>query len=339
LRRVNIAGFGMIGKERARAIARLRMKGHDVELGVVYDPFLKDKPTEFEDLHFKFEPDFYKFLDDSADLWIIACPHDVAAKYAREVLKLGRHVLLEKPMGRNLGEAKEIVADAKDEGLLNVGFNYRFMGGIRALLKDVQETRFGELISVTIQQGHGGRPGDEKTWKLDPVRCGGGALLDPGVHLIDLICIMSNSNPIQIHGTTAWNGFWKTGIEEDTYTLLSAGNTKFGMHISVVLWRSSFYILALGTEGYGVVKGRGRSYGPQTYVRGRRWGWRDARSQSESEELVITTDCEESFGDELSAVLGLSPVDRGLCADGSAALRVMETYDGICQRLPTNHHL
>jgi predicted dehydrogenase len=329
LKRVNIAGLGLIGRERAKAILGLRRKGHDVELGLVYDPFLKDKPTELDELNFRFEQDFKKFLEDSADLWIIACPHDAAAEYARQALKLGRHILLEKPMGRNLQEARAIVDAASDPRLLNVGFNYRFMGGIRALLKDVQGNRFGKLISVTMQQGHGGRPGDEKTWKLDPVRCGGGALLDPGVHLIDLVCLTSNAMPIRVRGTTTWNGFWKTGIEEDTYVLLSAGDAMFGMHISVVLWRSSFYIHALGTKGYGTVKGRGRSYGPQTYVRGQRWGWQSGISQAESEELVVTTVCEESFEDELSAVLGLSVEGRDLCADGSAALKVMEVYDSI----------
>lgn len=334
MKRVNIAGFGLIGKERARGIERLRQKGYNVELGLVHDPFLKDKTPEFDELRFKLEPDFRKFLEDPADLLVIALPHDSAAENACEALKLGKHVLLEKPMGRNLKEAKKIIDAMPDPRLLNVGFNYRFMAGIRALLKDVQEKRFGELVSVTMQQGHGGRPGDEKTWKLDPVRCGGGAMLDPGVHLIDLVCLMSDAKPIRVRGTALWNGFWKTGIDEDTYALLTADKVMFGMHISVVLWRSSFYIQVLGTEGYGIVSGRGRSYGPQTYIRGKRWGWRNSMSQAASEELILTTDCEGSFEDELAEVLALSNREGTLyCADSSAALRVMEIYDAICKEL------
>jgi predicted dehydrogenase len=299
----------------------------------VHDPFLKNKTSEYDELRFKLEPDFRKFLEDPADLMIIACPHDTATEFACEALKLGRHILLEKPMGRNLKEAKKIIDAMPDPRLLNVGFNYRFMPGIRALLKDVREKCFGELISVTMQQGHGGRPGDEKTWKLDPVRCGGGAILDPGVHLIDLVCLMSDANPIRVRGTTGWNGFWKTGIDEDAYVILTADRVKFGMHISVVLWRSSFYIQALGADGYGIVRGRGRSYGPQTYLRGKRWSWRSGKSQAESEELVLTTDCEGSFEDELASVLALSNRDGEICADGPSALRVMEIYDAIRKEL------
>lgn len=333
MKRVNIAGFGLMGKERARAIAKLRAKGYDIELGRVYDPFLKDTNSEFCGLHFKVEQDFQKFLSDSADLWVIACPHDVAAQYACKVLKMGKRILLEKPLGRNLREAKAIIDAASMPELLNVGFNYRFMEGVRALLKDMQMKRFGELISVTMQLGHGGRPGDEKTWKLDPARCGGGALLDPGVHLIDLVCLMSETKPIRVRGATAWSGFWKTGIEEDIYALLAAANVAFGLHVSIVLWRSSFWIHVLGTEGYGIVNGRGRSYGLQTYRRGQRWGWRNGISQVESEEAVIRTDCEESFEDELSAVLGLSSEARDLSADGSAAWKVMQIHDSIRKML------
>ena len=329
MKRVNIAGFGLVGRERAKAVARLRERGCDVELGLVYDPFIKDPKSEFSELDFGVEQDFRRFLNDPADLYVIACPHDVAAEYACTALKLGKRILLEKPMGRNITEAKAILDAAQNPESLSVGFNYRFMAGVRALLMDVREKRFGELISVTMQEGHGGRPGDEKIWKLDPVRCGGGAMLDPGVHLIDLVCLMSEGRPIQVHCAKAWKGFWGTGIEEDVYALLASANVLFGLRVSVVLWRSSFYIQVLGTEGYGIVTGRGRSYGPQTYARGRRWGWRSGVSQVESEEKVTTSDCEESFTDELSAVLGFSPEARALTADGSAAWKVMNTHDQI----------
>ena len=33
----------------------------------------------------------------------------------------------------------------------------------------------------------------EKSWKLNKQMCGGGALLDPGIHLIDLAMLISNN--------------------------------------------------------------------------------------------------------------------------------------------------
>ncbi len=34
--------------------------------------------------------------------------------------------------------------------------------------------------------GHGGRIGYDKEWRADPVRSGGGELIDQGMHLLDL---------------------------------------------------------------------------------------------------------------------------------------------------------
>ena len=46
------------------------------------------------------------------------------------------------------------------------------------------------------------------------VRAGGGCLIDPGIHLIDLAGSL-DGGALSVVGGTAWNGFWDTGIEED----------------------------------------------------------------------------------------------------------------------------
>jgi hypothetical protein len=51
----------------------------------------------------------------------------------------------------------------------------------------------------------------------------------------------------------------------------------------------------------------------------------------DSETKVITSDCEDSLADELASILGLT--NDSFAADGSSALKVMETYDRIKQNL------
>ena len=58
-----------------------------------------------------------------------------------------------------------------------------------------------------------------------------------------------------------------------------------------------------GTDGYGVVTGRGRSYGVQEYRTGKRWGWMKGKSQTESEHVVLVSSGEEVFADEMDALL------------------------------------
>ena len=52
---------------------------------------------------------------------------------------------------------------------------------------------------------------------------------------------------------------------------------------SIVAWKTRFVVEVIGVNGYVIINGRGRSDGPQTITLGRRWGWLDAISQSESE--------------------------------------------------------
>lgn len=332
MKRINILGFGLIGKERAKAIGKLQRNGFPVELGLVFDPFLDKSLKEWEGVPFQVTSDFSQFLESPSDLTVIACPHDVAVESAFAVLKAGKTTLLEKPLGRNLVEADHILSALQKTEQLHVGFNYRFMPGVAQLLKDTQAGQFGDLISVTIQMGHGGRPGDEATWKLDPVRCGGGALLDPGIHLLDLICRLSGDVPV-VEAAVSSSKFWRTGIDEDSHVIMKNRDVIFNLHVSVVKWRSVFQLTVNGTEGYGVVSGRGRSYGPQTYTTGKRWGWQQGCSQSESEELVLTTPCEDSFSDELAAVLGFSQENVDLMADCDSALCAMKLYDSVIAKI------
>ena len=327
MKTVNLIGAGLIGQERLKAVAKLQVRGLPVRIGYVHDPYnprLKQLEVEHK---FVSEPNLERFLAQPADLIVVACPHDVATALACRALEASHAVLLEKPVGRNLAETEKIAAAAAHGRGFFVGLNYRFMPGIAALLADWRARRFGAPISLRLQIGHGGKPGDEKTWKLDPVRCGGGALLDPGIHLLDLVVLMTG-DAATFKALNSWQGFWRTGIEEDTQLLFHVCAVGISMDVSVVRWRSQFEIFALGAEGYGQVTGRGRSYGRQYYRRGQRWGWQKAKDQAASEELVIEDACEDSFADELAACLGLGPaplVAPANLKDGLAVMRLYQT--------------
>jgi predicted dehydrogenase len=243
----------------------------------------------------------------------------------RAILPSGVRVLVEKPLGRSLAEACSIVTQTRSAEQLLVGFNYRFFPGIRRALCDAQSGVFGPLIGVSMVLGHGGAPGMDKGWKFDPLRAGGGCLIDPGIHLLDL-CGLLAGEPLRVAGGTSWSGFWNTGIEEEVNLLLESGRVAFNLQVSVVRWRSTFRMEIHGEEGYGIVTGRGRSYGRQVYVRGRRWGWQSARSQAESEETVVDSDANGSFQDELAAILGAGSAGPPPCP-AAAAAEVMDLYE------------
>lgn len=309
-------GLGLIGRERLQAATANR-------LTVVGGVDAQATPATLDN-RIELVPTVDELLEREPDLVTVAVPHDVAGGIAIQCLRAGANVLVEKPLGRNLDEAEAIVAAQQRPGQLTVGFNYRFFAGVRNLIEDVQSGSFGVVTRVAIALGHGGSPGDEKTWKLDGQRAGGGCLIDPGVHALDLMLLLlgPDLDPLSL---ATWSGFWGTGIEEEARaTLITPEGTLGALDISIVRWRSEFRIEVHGTEGYGVVTGRGRSYGPQEYRRGRRWGWRDTgRSQAETEEIVCTDDCAKSFVDELRDVVD----GTGRACSGAQGLAVMSLLE------------
>ena len=293
--------MGLIGQERLCAIKKLSNKGRKIDVGGVYDPYCKNK-TEIEN---KFKITFYDSLDALFNLkldWVfIAVPHDLAVNLVKQCLKRDFNVLVEKPLGRSLKEARMLLNCMIRPNQLWVGFNYRFFDGISMALNDIRKRKFGNLISVNMILGHGCYPEIKGTWKLDLKRAGGGCLIDPGVHLLDLCRIITN-NKLKIKSALQWSGFWKTGIEEECHFLFESKGLLINLQISIVRWRSSFRIEINGEDGYGIISGRGRSYGKQTYTYGPRWGWKNNASQKKSEKLLIKTTGEDVFAKEIDAL-------------------------------------
>lgn len=318
-------GAGLIGKERLDAVAKLRRAGLAVDLVGVFDADVsvcEAAAKRYETLAYA---SVEALLAARPDWVMIALPHDSSVSVAEEALAVGTRVLLEKPMGRDLGEAERLLLAGGDR--LHIGFNYRFYRGIEKAIADVRAGRFGDMVSIEFELGHGCAPGQEKTWKLDPERAGGGCLIDPGVHLLDL-CLQLAPQGLKPIGGASWDGFWKTGIEEEVSLLLDAGSFCIKVRVSVVSWRSTFSMRIHGTDGYATVTGRNRSYGPQVYTVGRRWGWREAASQVDSEVVESSDDGLDVFERETQSLLfpkeGISWPKIATAEEGFAVMKLLD---------------
>ena len=323
-------GAGLIGQERVAALMHLVKAGKNLELCAVYDPRLKQNPGLLGKNGLRLAGSLEEIFSARPDWILISTPHDVAVEITKNALSRGHNVLLEKPMGRNLPEAENILAAQVRDNQLFIGCNYRFYEGIHAALSDLRQHRFGNIISVNMVLGHGGNPKDKTGWKLNPQKAGGGVLIDPGIHLLDL-CQCMFAGEIQVANVATWRGFWNTGIEEEAHVLMYSGRSIINLQLSVVRWRSTFRIEINGDEGYGIVEGRGRSYGRQRYVRGKRWGWMSGKPQREAEEVVIETEGDTVFQQEIAALLfGDSGDSIGPC-NGKEALASMKLLE-VCRK-------
>lgn len=288
--KIFIVGAGLIGKERIRALQCLNQKYKSIDLVAVIDPIFKKKSEVINGIKydtFSSLKEAYVKFKNKID-WVFICsPHSETHHLAKLSLDNNSNIMVEKPLGTNIIEYNNIVKNVSFNQKIKVGFNYRFFKGVNKLIQDTLERKFGDIISVNLILAHGNSPGMEKSWKLNPKYSGGGCLLDPGIHLIDIAMLLSK-NSLKLKSYQDWRGFWNTGIEEEIFFLAKdSSNTIYNFNISLNRWRSEFKIQVNGTDGYGIVSGRGRSYGNQKYVTGKRWGWSDSKTQSESEELVV----------------------------------------------------
>jgi predicted dehydrogenase len=199
-----------------------------------------------------------------ADVVCIATPNGFLADLAIAALDAGKHVLLEKPMGRNLAEAQRIAAAAARTGRkLKVGFNHRYHPAIAAARQRIHAGEVGDLINVRVRYGHGGRPGYEKEWRGNPELAGGGELLDQGVHVVDLLHWFAGI-PESAFGFTQTAVWPVTPLEDNAFGLFRyAGGTVASMHTSWTQWKNLFSFEAYGSTGSITVDGLGRSYGTE----------------------------------------------------------------------------
>jgi UDP-N-acetylglucosamine 3-dehydrogenase len=120
----------------------------------------------------------------------ICTPNATHAEMAVRAAEAGKHVLVEKPMATSLAEADAMLAAAAAAGVvLMPAHNLRFGRGSQAAGLALSAGQAGEIVGVRASLGHSGpdawAPGAD--WFFDQHRSGGGALLDLGVHLVDLI--------------------------------------------------------------------------------------------------------------------------------------------------------
>jgi predicted dehydrogenase len=323
--RVGVIGAGLIGKERLAALSALEAEGKPVAIAGIYDTneeLCRSLATEYAA---PASQSVQAILREEPDWIMIALPHDSAVQVAKEALNYGVSVLIEKPLGRDLREAEQLLQLAGNR--LRVGFNYRFYKGIHQAIQDLKSGRFGKTVSIEFNLGHGCAPGQEQTWKLNELQAGGGCLIDPGVHLLDL-CLQLAPTGVKVVGGTSWKGFWNTGIEEEVSLILRAEDFTINLRISIVAWRSTFSMRINGTDGYGLVTGRNRSYGRQEYIVGKRWGWREAPTQAASETIEVIDDGLDVFRRETEALL--FPDDKqdwpkiATAQDGYAVMKLLD---------------
>ena len=165
--KLGVVGVGHLGQHHARIYRELAGNGNINFIGTFdSDP----KKTNFPTL---------AALADAADAVSVATPTESHCAVARVFLERGKHVLVEKPITRNLAEAEELVAlTRRNNCVLQVGHVERFNPVLRYLNEVLTEARFMEVHRLS--------PYPARSTDI-------GVVLDLMIHDLDIVLALAKS--------------------------------------------------------------------------------------------------------------------------------------------------
>ena len=150
------------------------------------------------------------------DVVAIVAPHPFHAPLAIDALRMGAHVLVEKPIAVHVAEADAMIATASEvDRLLAVSLQHRTRAEVRTARKLISDGRLGEIQRVDVvatwtrSRAYYAQAGWRGTWRGE----GGGVLMNQAPHTLDVLCHLVG----QPSRVVAWNRTLYHAIEtEDT---------------------------------------------------------------------------------------------------------------------------
>ena len=204
--RIGLIGCGFMGRTHSNAYNRVPNFFPEQE----YRPVLKavcsrseDKVRAFADQwgYESVETDWKKLVSrDDIDAVDICTPNDTHAEIAIAAAQAGKMVLTEKPLARNIEEAKQMVEAVEKAGVKNtVWYNYRRLPAVTLAKQIIDSGKLGKIfhyranflqdwtISADLPQG------GEGLWRLDADAAGSGVTGDLLAHCIDTAIWLNGS--------------------------------------------------------------------------------------------------------------------------------------------------
>lgn len=264
---VGLVGAGLQGKRRVQALL-----AEGDRLLIVADTNLQSAQRLAQEMGCQSTTYWEEVITTPKVNVVLVCtPPYIHAPICIAALKVGKHVLCEKPMGCNLDEALAIAETAKRAGLkLKCGFNHRYHPGIQKLRHWVEAGHIGEIDFIRGRYGIGGREEYNNEWRMNAEMSGGGELMDQGLHLLNLAhwFLGEFSQVFGFLSTRFWN---VASIEDNAFALVRTPQGQVAwLHASWTQWKNLFSFEIFGHDGYALVEGLGGSYGTERAILGKR---------------------------------------------------------------------
>lgn len=183
-----VIGAGLVGPTHAAAAAH----APGGRLVAVVDTV----PERAQALAEQYDAAWYTELDavlqrDDVHVVCVCLPTRLHLEIGERAAAAGKHLVMEKPLELTLERADRLLAFGRDNGVhIAAVFNRRFIPALKATKRAVDEGLLGDLLVADMyyksyrSQEYYDSSGWRGTWAME----GGAALINQGIHGVDLLC-------------------------------------------------------------------------------------------------------------------------------------------------------
>ena len=145
-----------------------------------------------------------ELLSDDITVVSVCTPSGTHASLAETIMEHGKYAIVEKPMALTVEECARIIEVEKKTGRFCAPISQlRFSPVFRQVRTAIEEGRFGRMIMGLLSMKYYRAPSYYAgSWRGTKAMDGGGALMNQGIHGIDMMCGLLGY-PISVSGHTA----------------------------------------------------------------------------------------------------------------------------------------
>jgi len=240
--RLGVIGLGRIALAHLDAAANLRDEIDLVGISTRKIDRAQEISKRFEVK--KSYSDYHDLLADQEIEAVIVClPNHLHHPVCKEAARAKKHILVEKPMAMNLGEADEMIEEARAHGItLMVGQSRRFSDAMREIFKRLDEIASPFRIDINFLVSFPQPP--TEWWKYSK-EAGGLVILLQGSHSVDSALWLLNKIPSTIFSISRRrNPQWEGEDEADIVLGFESGelatihlslNTSPNLHEAIIV--------------------------------------------------------------------------------------------------------
>jgi UDP-N-acetyl-2-amino-2-deoxyglucuronate dehydrogenase len=254
IERVGIVGYGMIAKIHAAALRQMP----NVQIVGVMDRGSGQGRVIAPEADAGGNNSLEAFMArDDLDWVTVATPSGVHLDAALLAARFGKHCIVEKPIEISLPRIDQMIAAHESAGTTLGGiFNNRYTQGAQLLKRTAEKGRFGRITFASAvgpwwrDPSYYGESNWKGRWALD----GGGALMNQGIHSVDLLQWIVGEPVVRVSGS-ARTLVHDIEVEDTATAQLEFQSGALGtLACTTSMWPGHFRTLTLaGTHGTAVL--------------------------------------------------------------------------------------